>query len=230
MMAGQTEAARADLRFARKYLDNNDFNSARRYVASARQKDPNVTLDIKTGPQSVGLLTPNSLEAEILAIQASHYQEQLLKLMHDENKRIDSFTEDELIASIDHRLETGRQIDESAVAEFASQRDYLVDERIKCLEASVRLEPNIPAIQASLGRAYLEKQNYTAAVQLLTAAQRKWPEDFEIHRTLDSALTEQKAVNSLKTAPTVYYRKTSGTRFLIVAVAVILVFLWFAVR
>jgi hypothetical protein len=197
-MNAQTEAARADMRFARQYLEHDDFASARRHVVSARQKDPNVTLDIKTTNQRVGRVTPNSLEAEILVMQASDYHQQLLKLMHDEQKKDDNLSQDEVIASIDYHLQQGTYLDGSYRAELRAQYAFFREERIKCLAQAVQLESNVPIYHAMLGGAYLDNRNHDAAVQVLTGAKQKWPEDFDIHRALDTALTEQKAINSTK--------------------------------
>ena len=81
-----TDAARTDMRFAQKYLENKQFDEAREYVISARRKDPNVTLAVKTESKTVAELTPNSLEADILVQQSADYAQQIDKVHAEKDK------------------------------------------------------------------------------------------------------------------------------------------------
>jgi tetratricopeptide (TPR) repeat protein len=212
--------ARTDMRFAQKYLENKQFDEARDYIASARRKDPDVTLAIKTESKEVAELTPDSLEADILFQQSLSYAEQIQKLeaekekiykdsvkTHERNaekwhksdwspkEALDQLRKEQIANDYDWQVYSGR------MREFHNQIDYLTSQAIKCLEQAIKLNPNVPNYHAFLGGAYVEQKNFVGALELLTPAQQRWPEHFEIRRSLDSALKGQKLQESLATAP-----------------------------
>jgi tetratricopeptide (TPR) repeat protein len=79
-----TESARDDLRIARQYIDKyydenqgpyfTGLDRAIRYIASARQKDINVTLKAKGSQKLGGIIdwTPNLMEGEALGIRGTY--------------------------------------------------------------------------------------------------------------------------------------------------------------
>jgi tetratricopeptide (TPR) repeat protein len=214
-----TEAARTDMRFARKFLENKQFNEARDYIAGARAKDPDVTLAVKTESKTVATLTPNLLEADILEQQSLSYAEQINTLnVEHEKYRAEALKEmrrnQEKLQKLDdpkaHEAEYIRQMIEwrhddqvssQRREEFNGHVDYLRSEITKCLEQAIKLNPQNPNLYAFLGRTYLDQKYVDNAVELLRMAQEHWPEHFEIRRALDSALKEQQLQHSLKTAP-----------------------------
>jgi hypothetical protein len=243
-----TEAARTDMRFAQKYLEHKEFDEAMNYTASARRKDPNVTLAVKTESKEVVILTPDSLEAGILEQQAISYGEQIQSVMVEKDKFLK-----ENLKAIDRREERIRKLDDDPEAdlveeynrlsverkyedqvssqrfeEFHGRIDYLTGEITKCLEQAIKLNPQVPNFYALLGSNYLDQKNIVGAVELLTPAQQKWPEHFGIRRALDSALKEQQLQQSQETAPTTYHPAPSApilTRTRVFLVSILLGFL-----
>ena len=73
---GDTEGARADLRFGNQYFDRwfkqdlrkqkeETFSQVLKYTEQARKKDPSVTLQVKSEEGEVKQVTPDSLAAAI---------------------------------------------------------------------------------------------------------------------------------------------------------------------
>jgi hypothetical protein len=214
-----TEAARTDMRFASKYLEHKQFDEARDYVASARRKDLDVTLAVKTESKEVTLLTPDSLEADILEQQSLSYAEEIrtltaekekfykerIKVIERDTERVlkahgpraalEEMNRQQIERKYDDKMESQRY------AEFHGRIDYLRGEIIKCLEYAIKLKRTKPSLYSFLGNTYVDSKNFVKAVELLTAVQQKWPEDFEIRRALDSALKEQRLQASQRPSP-----------------------------
>jgi tetratricopeptide (TPR) repeat protein len=222
-----TEAARTDMRFAYQYFEHK--HEAREYVTSARRKDPNVTLAVKTESKTVAELTPNSLEADILVQQTRTYSEQIdaltaemsktradrMKVLDRDSKKLlkldgMAYVEEHKRQQVEKNSDD--QLYSHEISYLNSRIGPLRAEIIKCLLEAINLNP-LPNFYALLGAAYVDQKNFAGAIELLTPIQQKNPENFEIRRALDSALKEQTLQNTLETAPVTYHPPPSEPFF-----------------
>jgi tetratricopeptide (TPR) repeat protein len=217
-----TEAARTDMRFASKYLEQKQFSEAREYVTSARRKDPNVTLAVKTESKTVAELTPNSLEADILVEQTRAYAKEIDKITEEKEKhhieqvkRIDRNAEklDRLTDSKDILEEMNKQAIERSYhdpkatqryKDFHSQIDDLREKIATNLQEAIQLNP-APNLYGLLGAVYVDQKKYADAVEILTPVQEAQPEHFEVRRALDAAIKGHQLQQQLATAPVTYH-------------------------
>jgi hypothetical protein len=154
-----TEAVRTDMRFAYQYFEHKQFSEAKEYVTSARRKDPNVTLAVKTESKTVAELTPNSLEADILVQQTRNYGEQIDALTAEMDKfraeRAKVLDRDmEKLLKLDgkayveeyNKQEVEKKYDDQLYSHqtsyFDSRIDSLRAEIIKCLQQAIKLNPS----------------------------------------------------------------------------------------
>jgi tetratricopeptide (TPR) repeat protein len=216
-----TEAARTDMRFASKYLEQKQFSEAREYVTSARRKDPNVTLAVKTESKTVAELTPNSLEADILVEQTRVHAEQIDSLTAEMKKLYDKRMEvidrnSEKLLKLDgmtyveehNKQQLEKQYDDELYSHkaslFNSRIDSLRAEIVRNLQEAIQLNP-VSNFYALLGAVYVDQKNFIEAVELLTPVQQKNPENFEIRRALDAAIKGKQHQDALDAAPKTYH-------------------------
>jgi tetratricopeptide (TPR) repeat protein len=217
-----TEAARTDMRFASKYLENKQFDEARDYAASARRKDPDVTLAIKTDSKDVAILTPNSLEADILVEQTRVYaqeiellttemhkftEEQIKKIDRD-GEKLDKLHDSKAILEEMNRQQIERSYNEPKARQryedFHSRIDSLRNRIVINVQQAIQLNP-VPNFYALLGAAYVDQKHFSEAVELLTPIQQANPENFEIRRSLDAAIKGHQLQQELDAAPKTYH-------------------------
>jgi hypothetical protein len=158
-----TEGAREDMRWAKRYLDQpgdnlDNYKMALTYIRRARQKDPNITLKERT-PDKQGAFdyTPTMLEAQILAFYGfALYKARLTELQ----------TRD-----IDSLIKQGSKIDGPGATDL--------------LEESVKLFPHSFAC-IQLAKWYVEGNQRNEAVALMQDAQRRWPDNFDVRQYSDT--------------------------------------------